>query len=290
MKDDMGGREEPVLQHPLGYGSSSVVYAASLGGEEVAVKQAQKRRKEDTDMESPFRYEWEVLQRVAGSPWVVRGLFHYMTRRYYCLVLQRCGQTLDSFGQDLRANKPPSQETLGLVLQVIQNMYAGVRYLHQCGLVIRDVSTRNFLQHPDDPSLFVLCDLASAVWFVEGEQYQDTKVTPRYASHRLNIGETISFQDDFEALGYVIIDFLTDRLPWRNCKNPRLIREIKTRCLQSPGRYYSTLPPFLRCLITPYTTTPLDSLLMKLTTVDLESLYTSYPDLASDFAEFDGLF
>lgn len=291
MKGDMMDWEEPILKQPLGYGSSTVVYAASLKGEEVAIKQAQKRLGDDSDMENPFRYEWEVLQRVAGSPWVVHGISCYMTHRHYYLVLQRYGRTLDAFGQELRASNPPTPEAFGLALQAIRSMYMGIKSLHQCNLVIRDISTRNFLQHPEDPGRFCLCDLASSVWFFEGERYKDTKVTPRYSSHRIVIGQTIAFEDDLEALGYVIIDFLTDRLPWRRCKNPRLIQELKTRCLQSPGRYYSSLPPFLYNLITPSSPSlSLDSLVMTLSVTDLETLYNSFPDLSSDFTEFDGLF
>jgi len=51
--------------------------------------------------------------------------------------------------------------------------------------------------------------------------------------------QDLSRRDDLWSLYFVILDFLNEQLPWRNCKENKVdeVRDIKTKCLAHPEEY-----------------------------------------------------
>jgi serine/threonine protein kinase len=56
--------------------------------------------------------------------------------------------------------------------------------------------------------------------------------TARYTSVHSHLGEELSRRDDFEAIGYVLLYFLTGQLPWQNlgpCTRKESYKKIKDK-------------------------------------------------------------
>ena len=110
--------------------------------------------------------------------------------------------------------------TLMVAIQLIERM----EYMHQLGFIHRDVKPDNFLMGLGPASSLVhIVDMGLAKKYIKNNgkhmPYRNDKSllgTPRYASIHSHCGEEISRRDDFEAIGYVLIYFLTGSLPWQN--------------------------------------------------------------------------
>lgn len=49
----------------------------------------------------------------------------------------------------------------------------------------------------------------------------------------------MSRRDDLWSFYFVVLDFLNEQLPWRNCKDNKAddVRDVKTKCFSDPERY-----------------------------------------------------
>ena len=109
--------------------------------------------------------------------------------------------------------------TLMLAYQLIKRF----EYMHSKNFIHRDVKPDNFLMGLKEKSdILHIVDMGLAKKFYDQTTnkhiaYRDDKSltgTARYASIHSHQGEELSRRDDFEAIGYVLIYFLTGYLPW----------------------------------------------------------------------------
>ena len=87
---------------------------------------------------------------------------------------------------------------------------------------VGDIKPDNFLLGSKDPKLVYLIDVGLCKRYVDSQfkhiVYRENKKltgTPRYASVNAHMGIEQSRRDDLESLGYMILYFITSKLPWQ---------------------------------------------------------------------------
>ena len=145
--------------------------------------------------------------------------------------------------------------TLMIAVQLIQRF----KYMHGKHFIHRDVKPDNFLMGLGETTGVVhVVDMGLAKRYYDPANKQHLAYrkdksltgTARYASIHAHKGEELSRRDDFEAIGYVLIYFLSGYLPWQNQnsmgKNERYqkIKEIKIQtstselCWECPAEFH----------------------------------------------------
>lgn len=293
----------------LGHGSTGTVYKARNTCTEdegspslVALKIKGKEQRDHGRGENPFIKEFDILvaMHAANPPCFVRPLECGTTESVHFLATELMDETLDSWGARLRQTLASgfTDQMANAILLKLRGTIDALATAHALGYSVRDVSPRNFLVRGD---LVKATDLSSAIRVTRSTVHPDTRVTPRYSSHSVVIGGAVRYSDDYEALCYLWLDLLTDRLAWRKCKRPSIIRDIKTTCLETFTECYSNLPPLLTSMLC----APRDyeensdfkdyhrkliELTDKLQPDDLAHLIADFRDSSNKFAIYDGVF
>ncbi|PLW29017.1 hypothetical protein PCANC_24923 [Puccinia coronata f. sp. avenae] len=156
---------------------------------------------------------YSVLKGAVGFPsmrWIGIG------SRYTALVLDLLGRSLD---RQLCARGRFSLKT---VLMLADQMLLRLEQLHCAGFVHRDIKPGNFVMGRGQESHVVhLIDFGLScgyrcadyqhIPYIEGQPLVGTAC---YSSICTHLGIQQSRRDDLEALGYMLISFLTGSLPW----------------------------------------------------------------------------
>lgn len=293
----------------LGYGSTCTVYKArptysdvGCSPSPVALKIASKAQRDHEYTRNPFTKEFDLLVAMyAANPiCFVRPLECSTTESVHFLATELMDETLDRWGERLRPMLV-SGFTNHLAAAILSKLRSTIDILgtaHTLGYSIRDISPRNFLVNDD---VVKAIDLSSAIFITCDAVHPDTRVTPRYASSNVVAGGRVQYSDDYEALCYLWLDILTDRLAWRKCKKPSIIREIKLACLDTFTKHYGNLPPLFISMLRlarnnegehdskDYHKTLID-LVDKLQPSDLARIVSDFKDNSSVFATYDGVF
>ncbi|RYC80985.1 hypothetical protein BFJ63_vAg16122 [Fusarium oxysporum f. sp. narcissi] len=133
--------------------------------------------------------------------------------------------------------------TLKTVVMVAKQLLNILATLHDNGLVHRDIKPENFLIARSDmesPNMLFAVDLGlvESYWDARTNQHLplldglNPTGTPRYMSVNTHLGKRQSRRDDLEALGYLIVYFLSGRLPWQGTKGAtkrELIKNIEEK-------------------------------------------------------------
>lgn len=111
------------------------------------------------------------------------------------------------------------------VIQIGIQMLAGLEHVHHCKLIHRDIKPENFLfgqQGSKTQDVLRIIDFGLAKRYISEEtkkhiQFNADSIamgTPRYMSIRAHMRIQQSRRDDLEALSYVLIYLLRERMPW----------------------------------------------------------------------------
>ena len=217
------------LGAPIGngaFGQVFVGYDTHKENREVAVKL------EKSDCKYPqLRFEAKVYYELRGQPGVPKLIFYGQDGQYNVLVIQRLGHSLEHLfrycGQRF---------TLKTVLLLADQMLQRLETLHDNRVIHRDLKPDNFVfglgKHCNE---LYLIDFGLSKCYV----HPDTQIhipfttgksligTPRYASINNHRGIEQSRRDDLESLAYLLLYFLSGRLPWQATEKTKSVAKKK---------------------------------------------------------------
>ncbi|KAF8551979.1 kinase-like protein [Imleria badia] len=246
----------------LGYGSFGDVYDGIhvLTGAPVAMKRDTSGNSksimphvcETTRYPCALPYEAQVYKVSTGETGFPSLRWHGVQEGVHVLVIDKLGPDLDAVRRLCRGHLS-FRTVLLLGLQMLER----VESVHSRGLILRDVTPKNFVMGLSEHSSIVhLLDFGLVRPFVnpvtkEHIPFVDNLErvgTARYTSHNMLLKRETSRRDDIEALGNVLLFLLRGRLPWQGIHAPsveakfdRLIEMRVGKAMQdfideSPGR------------------------------------------------------
>jgi serine/threonine protein kinase len=205
----------------LGSGGMAVVYKAidlELG-RQVAVKLLREGYADDTSFLTRFQQE----ARAAASldhPNVVSIYDVGRDGRLYYIVMEYVeGQSLKSL---LQANAHlPIDGAIDLAIQIC----AGVGAAHRAGLVHCDLKSQNILVTRDGRVKVVDFGIARALKAKADSNGETVWATPQYAAPEQTQGQPVSPATDVYAIGVILYEMLTGRLPFQGQAASELARQ-----------------------------------------------------------------
>jgi serine/threonine protein kinase len=223
------------LGKKLGSGSYSDVHLAvdKITGEKFAVKLEWKHAEKTNKLLN----EAKLYQDLVNDVGVPRVHWAGSIGEYNIMVLDLLGPSLDDL---FKKHKRFSVKT---VLMLAKQMIDRLKYVHDCGILYRDIKPHNFLMGLGDRG-------RGRVYLVDfglAKRYRDEETgthcalhikkgrgvtgTVRYSSLNVHEGYDASRRDDLLALGYVLLHFLRGGLPWLgiNAKSKKTKHELIRR-------------------------------------------------------------
>ncbi|KNZ62050.1 CK1/CK1/CK1-D protein kinase [Puccinia sorghi] len=179
--------------------------------QEVAIKV------EPVDTKEPqLRNEAKIYSILKGAVGFASMKWVGIGSRYTALVIDLLGCSLD------RQLSARGRFSLKTVLMLADQMLMRLEQLHSAGFVHRDIKPGNFVMGRGQRSHMVhlidfglscrfRCDDYQHIPYVEGQPLVGTAC---YSSICTHLGIQQTRRDDLEALGYMLISFLTGSLPW----------------------------------------------------------------------------
>jgi serine/threonine protein kinase/DNA-binding SARP family transcriptional activator/WD40 repeat protein len=149
-------------------------------------------------------------------------------------------------GKMLHEHRPESQgEKLAIILEICE----ALEHAHAQGIVHRDIKPENVMIAADGMARLMDFGLASRKVDVPGASEGGTAGTLYYMAPELLRGETPSPQSDLYALGVLIYELLTGKLPFEGEDAITLIQQHLEKEPQPPSELNSEIRPALEILI-----------------------------------------
>jgi serine/threonine protein kinase len=256
----IAGRYE--IQQQLGKGGMGVVYRAHdrLLDEQVAIKVLRPEVARDPEISRRFQSEIKLARRVSHKN--VCRIHEYGEDKGLRYISMEYMQGVD-LRQILRERGGlPAEEAFQTSLQIADGLGA----IHDVGVIHRDLKTPNIMR--DTRGQVRLMDFGIAKeWGAAAASATATGLvmgTPEYMSPEQARGEKIDFRSDIYALGIVIFEIFTGRVPFRaetplatilkhlqepppldgpeSARIPPAVREVLRKTLaKDPGARYATV-------------------------------------------------
>lgn len=209
------------LQGEVGSGSYSEVYAGidERTGDNVAVKVEWQLAEKGNKLLGEGKF-YEALGLQSGEAPHIRWIG--TQGEYNFMVMDLLGPSLDAYFKHCK--RFSLKTTLMLATQIIDRL----EYVHNCGLLYRDIKPHNFLMGlREDSTRVYIVDFGLAKRYIDkngrhvscsSRKRTGVTGTVRYSSINVHEGIEPSRRDDLEATGYMLIHFLQGDLPWLGLK------------------------------------------------------------------------
>lgn len=232
------------LVKKVGKGSFGVTYESQdlLTNRPVAIKLERKREDHGHKRSSSVNTrEIAILQQLSECERVPSLVWHGQYKQYRVMALQLEGMNLSDLYE--LCDKRFSLKTIIYIL--IECIYC-IRDIHSKGIVHRDIKPQNFIisRDPNCNKVFVI-DFGLSSWFINSSgqhiEYNEECSpvgTARYASINNHRGVHQTRRDDLESIGYMIVFFMKQELPWQGLKEQGRVN--KWRKIQEKKQQTST--------------------------------------------------
>ena len=200
------------IANKIGSGSFGVVYKGIniRSNEYVAIKIESLIGKSKL-----LKNEAKICRHLTPSKGISQVRYYGVDQENSYVVFDLLGVSLDTYMERLK--KFSLKTTCNLGMQMIQR----IEYIHEKGILHRDIKPDNFLMGKDDVNLLYIIDFGLSKNFVERGKHikcKDKKKmtgTVRYASINIHNGIEPSRRDDLISIGYMLIYFIKGVLPWQ---------------------------------------------------------------------------
>ncbi|XP_071337570.1 serine/threonine-protein kinase VRK2 isoform X2 [Trachinotus anak] len=150
---------------------------------------------------------------------------------------------MDRLGRDLqKVWKKEGQPKRATVLQLGQGLVDVLEYIHENEYVHADIKAANLMQGHRDPEKVYLVDYGLSYRYCPEGVHKEYKENPKkchngtieYTSLDAHKGLNPSRRGDLQILGFCLLHWLCDSLPWdRVLRNPAQVQEAKTRLMEN---------------------------------------------------------
>ena len=160
-----------------------------------------------------LKNESKIYQYLLGTPGIPQIKWYGKDEINYYMVIPLLGISLQQLLIEKRVL--PLRLVLKIGIQVLQLL----KYIHEKGLLHRDIKPDNFLL--GDNSNIFLIDFGLCKTYIQDDKHIEMKETNNligsmtYASINAHQNLELSRRDDLESLGYMLIYFWLGRLSWR---------------------------------------------------------------------------
>ena len=230
IKDDLTGKilfgKYKVLKK-IGDGSQSTIYSGEniKTGEGVAIK-AEKQDAKDHLLEE----EMKILSTLKNHEGIVDIIACGRKGHNFILIEKLLGKSLDILFLD-----SSKKFTLFDICQIAIQCLDRLEYIHSKGIIHCDIKPENFAIGVKDPNIIYMIDFGLC------QDYIDIKTgkhkspiftgymtgTARYASRNALTGKQLSRRDDIESFMYMILYFLSKKLPWQGTRAKSITARYK---------------------------------------------------------------
>jgi eukaryotic-like serine/threonine-protein kinase len=213
------------LLQRIGSGGMSIVYKAqdlSLG-RLVAIKMMHESLTDDEGFLHRFQQEAHAVANLIHPNIVTvhdigQDEDSHGQRRHYIVMEYVEGSTLKQIIRDFYASNGQSENgryfPLSRALDLTIQICAGIGYAHRANLVHCDVKPQNVLVTHDDRVKVADFGIARAMSQATSHQPQQVWGTPQYFAPEQAAGETPSPASDVYAIGIILFELLSGRLPF----------------------------------------------------------------------------
>jgi len=265
----LGGRYR--IDGVLGFGGMGVVYRARdlKLDQEIALKRVR------PDRVSPERRE--TLRREII---LARKVTHENVCRVYDLV-EIEGEEFVSMeylpGRTLKEIEEREKTLpLGRGLSIAKGICNGLAAAHRIGVLHRDLKPENVIVADDGKPQLMDFGIAVETARYRGDQGETVPGTPQFLAPELLLGEAPSPRTDVYAMGILLYEMFTGRVPFDDNDTARLVRRVISEKAPKVETLRPDLPPELR------------DILERAIARDPESRFPDAPSLADAIAAFEG--
>jgi len=205
------------------------------------------------DKKQALRAEVAIMKKLQGCPYVCQFISCGRQNNINFLVMELLGDNLS----DLRKKQPRGAFSMATVCRLGCEMIDALQAVHSMGVMHRDVKPSNFVlggrhKASKDPSLankLFIIDFGLSRKYVgpDGEikpprANAGFRGTARYASVNSHQCKELAPRDDLWSIFYMMVEFATGSLPWRNQRDRDKVGEIKQKFMTGK-KLTDGLPP-----------------------------------------------
>lgn len=172
--------------------------------------------------------EYRCYKALEGCPYVPKAYDMFQYKKANVLAMDKMGPSLERLFKHC-GKKFSLKTTLSIADQMIRTL----EYLHNSGLLHRDIKPHNFLvgSHENYRRVFII-DFGISMKYINERTKEQVMFTSNnglvgtavYASINAHLGEQQSPRDDLESVMYTLIRFLKGSLPWQHLKEKNIAK------------------------------------------------------------------
>jgi serine/threonine protein kinase len=242
-----------LIRKHLGGGSFGDVYQA----DDLESQKVVAIKFESNPQASQLHNEYKMYQWLDGMDGIpkVHGLYEYGRGRV--MVMEHLGPSLE-----VLFRRCGRQFSLKTVLMIADQMFRIIQWVHQCGIIHRDIKPHNWvIGRGEFRNKLYLIDFGVSATYLDHRTHEHRDYsrhnglvgTAQYVSINTHLGDQQSRRDDLESIMYMLIRFLQGKLPWSEFKDrdpeTRNERITQAKIHTTPESLCTGLPNAFRSLL-----------------------------------------